>query len=187
MLSIYFMVFLAFIFLPTVFPVWLNYNFGYGPLETGLLFFYVGLVSAFTQAVLLPKLSKKSTNAALVLYGVILLSVGLFGLGVYANLLLLIIVGGIVAIGFGILNATITTLISINAPSENRGGSLGVAWALAAVAQTIAPTLATSLFAFGVSIGFIGLAFAVAGGITVAMLPLAWLFRKNAKELLAFA
>ena len=180
--AIYFLVFLSFIFLPTVLPVWLNHNFGYGPIETGLLFFYVGILSALTQAVLLPKLSKTVKNSTLVVYGVVLLSAGLFGLGVYANLFIFLIVGGLVSVGFGILNATLTTLISINAPSQERGGSLGIAWALAAVAQTIAPTLATSFFAFGVSFGFDGLAFVVSGGITVVMLPLALYFRKSSKN-----
>lgn len=182
LLSIYFMFFLSFIFLPTVLPIWLNYNFGYGSFETGLIFFYVGLVSALTQAVLLPKLSKRTTNKALVFYGVILLSVGLFGLGSYANVLFLIVVGGFISIGFGILSATMTTLISINAPSEARGGSLGAAWALVAVAQTIAPTLAASLFAFGVSTGFLGLAFVVSGAITMATLPLVFVFNKTEKN-----
>jgi MFS family permease len=180
--SIYFLLFLAFIFLPTILPLWLSENFGYGPVETGLLFFYVGLVSAFTQAVLLPRLSKKASNSMLVIYGVILLAVGFFALGIYANLLLLIVIGALIPVGFGIINATMTTLISFNAPFETTGSSLGIAWSLTAVAQTIAPTLATSLFAFGISNGFNGLAFAVSGVITVAAFPLVWFFKKTVKE-----
>ncbi len=178
--TIYFMIFLAFIFLPTVLPVWLKHNFGYGSLQTGLLFFYVGLVSALTQAILLPKLSKRASNSGLVMIGVILLAAGLLGLGAYANMLLVIVVGGFVAVGFGLLNASMTTLISINAPQEGTGGSLGVAWALAAAAQTIAPAMAASLFAFGVASGFGGLAFAVSGVVTLAAFPLVWFFRKTA-------
>jgi MFS family permease len=181
-LPIYFMFFLAFIFLPTVFPLWLNRNFGYGPVETGILFFYVGLVSALTQAVLLPRLSKKVSNSMLVVYGIILSSAGFFALGIYANLLFLIVVGALIPIGSGIISATMTTLISVNTPSENQGGSLGIAWSVAAIAQTIAPTIAASLFAFGVSWGFNGLAFAASGVITLAIFPLVLLFRKTIME-----
>ncbi len=180
--SIYFMVFLAFVFLPAVLPVWLSRNFGYGPFETGLLFFYVGIISAFTQAVLLPRFSKRFSDSGLVVLGATFLSAGLLVLGAFANMWLLVVVGAVFSVGFGVLNATMTTLISIDAPSETRGGSLGVAWALAAVAQTIAPTIAAFLFAFGAAEGFSGLAFAVAGLITVATFPLIWLFRKTSKD-----
>jgi DHA1 family tetracycline resistance protein-like MFS transporter len=51
LLSIYFIFFVAFVFLQAALSPWLKVVFGFGPLETGLVFFFVGGVSVFSQAV----------------------------------------------------------------------------------------------------------------------------------------
>jgi MFS family permease len=94
-------------------------------------------------------------------------------------LALLVLVGALVAVGFGILITTLSTLISVNAPKEAQGGSLGIAQSLAALAQTVGPTVAASFFAFGSSIGMVGLAFIVSAGITLCTIPLILDFKKH--------
>jgi MFS family permease len=175
---------LAFIFLSTVLPLWLDHNLSFGPLETGIVFFYIGLVSAFSQAILLPWISKKISHAKLVGYGLVLLSIGFLGLGVFPDLALLVLFGSLVPLGFGISYATLTTLISINASLKVQGGSLGVAWALTAAAQAIGPTIAASSFAFGVSIGSSGLAFLVSAALSAVAIPLVLLFRKYRESMI---
>ena len=54
LLGTYFLFFVAFVFLQTALSPWLQAVFGYGSLQTGLIFFFVGGISALTQAVLLP-------------------------------------------------------------------------------------------------------------------------------------
>jgi hypothetical protein len=53
-----------------------------------------------------------------------------------------------------------------------------VAWAIAGLAQTIAPVLATSVFLFGVSVGFVGLVFVVSAFVAVVTVPLVLGFKK---------
>ncbi len=168
----YFLFFISFVFLQTVVPQWLNSLFNFGSLETGYLFAYIGIVSVLTQVFLLPRLSKRVANTTLALYGTALLGVGLLLLGTSPLMPLIVFFGAFLAIGFAILVTTLSTLISLKTSAEAQGGSLGIAWSLAALAQTIGPALAASLFAFGQSIGYLGLAFTVAALLTLLTLPL---------------
>jgi DHA1 family tetracycline resistance protein-like MFS transporter len=170
--TVYFMFFTSFVFLQAVIPPWLKSLFGFGSIQTSFLFAYIGIVSVLTQAVVLPMLSKKSENTTLAMTGIILLSVGLLALGTLPFLALLVLMGALVALGFGILLTTLSTLISVNAPGEAQGGTLGIAQSFAALAQTVGPTMAASLFAFGLSIGVVGLAFIISAGLTLTTIPL---------------
>ena len=181
LLSIYFIFFVAFVFLQAALSPWLKVVFGFGPLETGLVFFFVGGVSVFTQAVLLPILSKKLDQAALTLFGVGVLTVGLLALAFAGNLALLFAVGALIAFGFGVQIVTLNTLISLNTPKNAQGGSLGVAWAIAGLAQTIAPIFATSAFSLGVSLGFDSLVFIISAAISFVTVPLVLSFKKTSK------
>jgi MFS family permease len=113
------------------------------------------------------------------LYGVILLGVSLLAVGTLFFLIILILMAASLALGFGLLISTLSTLISIQAPKEAQGGSLGIAWSLAALAQTIGPTLAVSLFTVGVSISLDGLAFVIAAIITLMTIPLLLSMKKQ--------
>ena len=111
-----------------------------------------------------------------------LLTIGLVALAAVGNLVLLFVVAALIAFGFGVQIVTLNTLISLNTPKDAQGGSLGVAWAIAGLAQTIAPVLAASAFSFGVSVGFDGFAFAVSAVISVATVPLVLSFKKGSEQ-----
>jgi DHA1 family tetracycline resistance protein-like MFS transporter len=177
--AVYFMFFISFVFLQTVVPPWLQNLFGFGSLETSYVFAYIGVVSVLTQVLVLPRLSRRLSNTTLALYGVILLGIGLLAIGTLPSLVLLVLFGAFLAIGFGMLITTLSTLISLKTPKEAQGGSLGIAWSLAALSQTVGPTLAVSLFALGLSSRFAGLAFVVAAMLTLFTIPLLLSLRKH--------
>lgn len=168
----YFMFFISFVFLQAVVPPWLETIFSFGALETSFLFAYIGIISVLTQALILPRLSKKNSNTRLSFYGTFLLGTGLLVLGASSVFALVILSSTLIALGFGFLLTTLSTLISIRAPKEAQGGSLGIAQSLAALAQTVGPALAAYLFAFGKSIGLVGFAFVLAAVITLCTFPL---------------
>ncbi len=132
----------------------------------------------FTQAVLLPALSKKYSRLTLTMFGIAFFLVGLVVLAVVSNLAVLLVVAAVFSFGFGIQYVTLNTLISLNTPENAQGGALGVAWAIAGLAQTVAPVLAASVFSLGVSAGFVGLAFVVSALFSVATVPLVLSYRK---------
>jgi MFS transporter, DHA1 family, tetracycline resistance protein len=178
LLSVYFLFFIAFVFLQASLSPWLQKVFGFGSLETGLVFFFVGAMSVFTQAVLLPALSKRFSRLTLTMLGVGVFTFGLLVLSAVGNLWLLFAIVAVVAFGFGIQFVTVNTLISLSTPKDAQGGALGVAWAIAGLAQSITPILATSAFLFGVSVGFAGLTFAISAVISLVTLPLLLGFKK---------
>ena len=178
LLAIYFLFFVSFVFLQASLSPWLQAVFGFGALQTGLVFFFFGGVSVFTQAVLLPVLGKRLNRLNLTLLGIILLIVGLVALSIMPNFAVMLAVAAMISLGFGIQIVTLNTLISTNTPENAQGGALGVAWAIAGLAQTIAPVLAATAFSFGVSSGFEGLAFLISAVISVATIPLVLVFKK---------
>lgn len=178
LLSTYFLFFVAFVFLQSALSPWLQTVFGFGALQTGLIFFFIGAISAFTQAILLPLLSKRFDRVKLVVLGITFFVIGLGVLSVVSNLAVLLVVAGLSAFGFAIQFVVYNTLISINASEASQGGTLGVAWAIAGAAQSIAPVLAASAFSFGASVGFVGLAFLVSALIGLATIPLVLGFKK---------
>jgi MFS family permease len=178
LLSIYFLFFVSFVFLQATLSPWLQAVFGFGALQTGLVFFFFGAISVFTQAVLLPALSKKLSRLNLTLLGIAFLVIGLLALSVSPNLAVMLVVAAVLSFGFGIQIVTLNTLISTNTPENAQGGALGVAWAIAGLAQTAAPVLAATAFSFGVSAGFAGLAFVVSALISVVTIPLILAFKK---------
>jgi DHA1 family tetracycline resistance protein-like MFS transporter len=182
LLSIYFLFFISFVFLQAALSPWLKVVFGFGPLETGLVFFFVGGVSVFTQAVLLPILSKKLDRTTLTLFGVGVLTIGLVALAGAGNLALLFVVAALIAFGFGVQLVTLNTLISLSTPKDAQGGSLGVAWAIAGLAQTIAPVFAASAFSFGVSSGFNGSVFIISAAISALTVPLVISFKRKSEK-----
>jgi multidrug resistance protein len=178
LLAIYFLFFVSFVFLQATLSPWLQAVFGFGALQTGLVFFFVGGVSVFTQAVLLPALSNKFSRLTLTLLGIAFFVVGLVTLSVASNLAVLLVVVAVFSFGFGIQIVTLNTMISTNTPENAQGGALGVAWAIAGLAQTIAPVLAAAMFSFGVSAGFVGLVFVFSALIAIATVPLVLSFKK---------
>jgi MFS family permease len=110
------------------------------------------------------------------------LTIGLAALAAVNNFAFLLLVVALISFGFGIQYATFNTLISLNTPKDAQGGALGVAWAIAGLAQTIAPVLAASTFSFGVSVGFVGLVFVVSAAIAVVTVPLVLSFKKASEQ-----
>jgi len=172
LLAIYFLFFVSFVFLQASLSPWLQAVFGFGALQTGLIFFFFGAISVFTQAVILPALGKRFTRLNLTLIGVAFLAGGLLTLSIVPNLAVMMVVTAVLSFGFGIQIVTLNTLISTNTPENAQGGALGVAWAIAGLAQTTAPVLAATAFSIGISAGFDGLAFAISAAISVATIPL---------------
>ncbi len=183
LLAIYFLFFVSFVFLQATLSPWLQAVFGFGSLQTGLVFFFFGGVSVFTQSILLPALSKKLSRLNLTLLGIAFLAVGLWVLSFVLNLVVMLVVAVVLSFGFGIQIVTLNTLISTNTPENAQGGALGVAWAIAGLAQTAAPVLAASAFSFGISAGFNGLAFVVSSLISLATIPLVLAFKKSSEKI----
>src|SRR6266851_3622401 len=77
LLAVFFLVILAFSGMETTFAWWAIAQFGWGPRPIGFVFFYVGLLSAAMQGVLIGPLTKRLGEEWLMLGGLTLIALGL--------------------------------------------------------------------------------------------------------------
>jgi MFS family permease len=182
LLSIYFLFFVTFVFLQSALSPWLQTVFGFGSLQTGLIFFFIGSVSVITQAFLLPQLNKKISTANLVLLGIVCFLISMAILTFVSNIGVMLLVISFSAFGFGIQIVTYNTLISLNTSESAQGSTLGVAWAIGGAAQSTAPVLATAIFGIGISLGFVGLVFLASVLIGLSTVPLVLIFKTSERN-----
>jgi DHA1 family tetracycline resistance protein-like MFS transporter len=138
----------AFAAMETTFALWANGAFGWGPPQVGYNFLYVGVVLVVVQGGLIGPLSRRLGEARLVAAGAAMITLGLIGLPFALSLPRLLVVNTLLATGMGLLNPSITSLISRQAAGDERGGVMGVAQSASSLARVIGPAVAGQLFDF---------------------------------------
>ena len=136
----------AFAGMETTFALWTKDAFGWGPEQVGWLFFFVGCVLIVVQGGMIGPLSRRLGEARLVLIGAASIAIGLAGVTISANLAILLIASACLALGMGLLNPSISSLISRQAGTDERGGIMGVAQSGASLARVVGPAIAGPLF-----------------------------------------
>lgn len=113
--------------------------YGFSDRENGYLFGIIGIIGALVQGVLLKKAGKYINEKNLIIIGLIFLmiSLGLMPYGI--NFTGVAIISGILAIGTGILQPTILSLISKYSPSKIQGKILGLNQSFASLARVLGP------------------------------------------------
>jgi DHA1 family tetracycline resistance protein-like MFS transporter len=146
LILLFFAITAAFAGMETTFALWTKEAFGWGPEQVGWLFFFVGCVLILVQGVLIGPLSRRLGEARLVLIGSVSIALGLAAITLSANLAMLMVASACLAIGMGLLNPSINSLISRQAGAEERGGIMGVAQSGASLARVVGPAIAGPLF-----------------------------------------
>lgn len=182
LLATYFIAMLAFFVLDGTGTPWGKEVFGFGPFQMGILFFYIGLVSAVVQGLIIPKISNKYSPQLLLLIGVIAITIGLATLGAITsyNLPALIISSSLIPLGMGFTIASINTLVSLTASAGRQGSALGVTQSVSGIAQMIGPAFGASIFGYGTTVGLDGLPFIIAAVIALPSIALSMRFLKRA-------
>jgi MFS transporter, DHA1 family, tetracycline resistance protein len=146
LILLFFAITAAFAGMETTFALWTKDAFGWGPKQVGWLFFFVGCVLIVVQGVLIGPLSRWLGEARLVLVGSAAIALGLGAITFASGLASLLFASGCLAIGMGLLNPSINSLISRQAGIEERGGIMGVAQSGASLARVVGPAVAGPLF-----------------------------------------
>lgn len=136
----------AFAGMDSIFALWVNSRFGWGPLHVGWVFFFIGLVAAAVQAGLIGWLTMRFGEARLVMLGAVLLMLGLIGLPFSSGFVSIVVAMGVVAFGFSCLNPAVTSLISRAAAGDRRGGILGVNRSGQSLARILGPLIAGAVY-----------------------------------------
>ena len=146
LLAVFFLAILAFSGMETTFAWWAIAQFGWGPRSIGFVFFYVGLLSALMQGVLIGPLTRRFGEERLMLGGLGAIALGLLVLPFAHGLPVLVVALSALAIGMGAMQPSLNSLISRRAGAGEQGEVMGVAQSVGSLSRVLGPIIAGSLF-----------------------------------------
>ena len=147
LIVIFFLVILAFAAMEGIFALWALRQLDWGPERVGYVFAYLGLVSAIMQGGLTRWLTKRHGEKRLLLCGLVLLAIGLSIVPFCRDLAVLGGTFAVLAVGLGLTQPALNSLISRRAGSDEQGRVLGVTQSVGSLARAVGPPLAGYLFA----------------------------------------
>jgi DHA1 family tetracycline resistance protein-like MFS transporter len=150
LIAVFFVVILAFAGMESTFAMWAMRQYGWGPMQIGYVFTYVGLLSAAMQGGLIGPLSRRFGEEWLLLSGLGLIALGLLILPFAGTLPPLVVAVTGLAVGMGMMQPSLNSLISRRAAAEEQGEVMGLAQSVGSLARVLGPIAAGALFeAFG--------------------------------------
>ena len=136
---------LAFVILQSIFSLFALRRFNMSVVGTGFVLTYVGVVSVFTQAWLVGKLSQKFKDTILIQSGVLLLALGLLVWAFAPNIPFLVISMTPIALAGGLLNTILPSALTKTVGAQEVGGILGLSTSVESSTRVIAPLLGSFL------------------------------------------
>jgi DHA1 family tetracycline resistance protein-like MFS transporter len=136
----------AFAGLEAVFALWTERTYGWGVMQNGYVFAFLGVISALLQGGLIGRLSKRFGDEGLVRQGFLTLAIGLAAIPFATNLPLLLIALVIATYGFSVCTPALNSLLTIAAPAAATGGVIGVGRSASTLARAAGPAFAGYIF-----------------------------------------
>jgi MFS transporter, DHA1 family, tetracycline resistance protein len=166
----FFLVILAFSGMESTFALWAMRQFQWGPRQVAYVFAYVGLLSALLQGGLIGRLAARFGEDRLLVAGLVVIGGGLLVLPFPHELALLTVALTALALGMGLVQPSLNSLISRRAGSGEQGRVLGVSQSVASLARVLGPAIAGVLFAgLGRDSPFLWGAILIAGALALAL------------------
>ena len=136
----------AFAGLEAVFALWTERTYGWGVLQNGYVFAFLGVISALIQGGLIGRLTKKFGDAGMVRQGFLALAVGLAAIPFATNLPLLLCALVIATYGFSVSTPALNSLLTLSAPAATMGGVIGFGRSASTLARAFGPAFAGYIF-----------------------------------------
>jgi DHA1 family tetracycline resistance protein-like MFS transporter len=130
----------------TTFALMASLLYGYRAVGVGGLFAYVGLIQAITQGYLLGKIAERIGEPQLICAGLLLFAIGMTPMASFGSQLMLFVLLAALAVGYGLANPSIASLISQRAGRHLQGELLGVNQSSLALARITGPVAAGILY-----------------------------------------
>jgi len=138
-LLVSFMVMTAFAAFESMFALFAQARFGYGPTTIGYLFAWVGVVLAVVQGVLVGRVVPLVGEHRLVPAAILLMALALAGHGLAPSVPALLAAMGLLALGMGFNSPSMLSVVSRLADPADQGGTLGISQSLASLARIVGP------------------------------------------------
>ncbi len=160
-----------------VFPLYSHERYGWNEEQNGYYFGLIGIGSFITQIYIIGQLLKRFNEAkivriALLIFGLAVTMVGLVPLGWMA-----LVVGPFTAVGFGMVNVGVQSLISLESKAEEQGIVLGVAQSFGSMARVLGPLIGGLLASFHLNLPYL-----VSGGLAIVILFYSRSYLKHMKK-----
>jgi len=170
LILVFFLVILAFAGMESTFALWAIEQFGWGPRQVGYVFAYVGVLSAVLQGGLIGHLAGRFGEERLLLGGLTLIGLGLLVMTLAHNLAILVVAMSALALGMGLTQPSLNSLISRRAAGDEQGEVLGVSQSVGSLSRVLGPLAAGFCFAeFGRDAAFLWGAVLVAAALVLAL------------------
>lgn len=152
LLALYFIVTAAFSGFETTFALFSERRFGFTMASIGFLFAFIGLVLAVVQGVLVGRVVKRVGEARLIPVAIFAIALGI-GLVPFAwSVPSLLGALGVLAVGMGFHNPSLSSMVSRLSDPDDQGGILGLASSLASLGRVVGPAWAGYLYdAYGMT------------------------------------
>jgi MFS family permease len=116
--------------------------------QTGALLFTVGIVAAVVQGGLIGRLSRLFGERRLVISGMAIQAVGFVLMPMAGRLGLLYPIGGLMAVGNGLMQPSLQSLLSRRTTADRQGSTLGLGQSLSSLARVVGPLAGGVLFQY---------------------------------------
>lgn len=136
------------------------------PGMTGILYSLIGIFSALSSFWLGKRIDSHGTRSVLI-SGIVITGLAYMAHFFIDNIILLVPVRIVLGLGFGVIMPALFTEISLNSPSDKKGGIMGIA----SSAQTLGNLIAPLLSGMAAAMYGIRFAFIIAGVVFLLMLP----------------
>jgi len=163
----------GFAFFTSFIGILLAVQHGYTEAGVGIFFAVVGVCIAFTQLVILGRVTKKYTEKKILLFGFPIVAAVIFLYPFVQGNFILFLLIPVMAVPQGLAFANISSLVSKSVSPDKQGAALGINGSLMALAQGIVPLVA------GIGTGIIGLASPFIAGSTLMMI--AWFVLRTSR------
>jgi len=120
------------------------------------IFMIVGITILFVQVAVMRGVAALFGEKRLIVSGALILTITLFGIALAQRLLYIEILAAFIAIGNGILNPCLSSIISQAAGKENRGTVSGAQQGIGSLARIIAPPINNYMVGINTAIPFVG-------------------------------
>lgn len=131
----------------TVFALWANAVFAYGPAQIGYVLTFMGVISVIIQGGAMGRLTKRFGERNLVIAAAVLLIAGYGLLATSATTAPMLAACAVLAVGSALFNPAMSSLVSQEAAPHERGAVLGVYQGATALSRVVGPAFSGLAFA----------------------------------------
>jgi len=159
LLTLYFIVTLAFSGFEATFALFSESRFGYTSSTIGFVFTFIGVVLSIVQGVLVGRVVKSVGERRLIPTAILAISIGLGLIPFVWNVPTLLAALGVLAIGMGFNNPALTSMVSRLTDADDQGGILGLASSLSSLGRVVGPAWGGYLYdAYGMRTPYVSAA-----------------------------